>query len=278
MSNTYHQQNQQAWDLTAIHKYAADVEHDVAFIRAGHLNLLPAEIALLQPIVSSCQRVIHLQCSHGLDALSLWQLGAREVIGVDISAEMLALAQQKSDQLGAPARWVHADILATPHDLDATADLVYTGKGALPWIMDLAAWATVVARLLKPGGCFYLFEGHPLNWVWEPDASDFRLRGDGGTYFANDPRVNRTFPAAVVTRVRPDDDGNYQPIEHQWTLAQVITALIDAGLTLRRFAEYPLHFWPEFGDIPAADHDRLPHTFALLMTKDAAAMQVVRQR
>lgn len=267
MTMPYHQQNQQAWDLTAIHKYAADVEHDVALIQAGQTNLLPEEIAVLQPIVPTCRRVIHLQCSHGLDALSLWQMGAGEVVGVDISAEMLALAQQKSDRLAAPARWVQADILATPHELDETADLVYTGKGALPWMMDLAAWAQVVVRLLKPGGWFYLLEGHPLNWVWEPAASEFRLRTDGGTYFANDPRVNRTFPAAVVTRVRPDDAAAPQAVEHQWTLAQVITALINAGLSLHRFDEYPMHFWPEFDAIPAADHERLPHTFALLMKK-----------
>lgn len=267
MTLTYHQQNQQAWDLTARHKYADDVAHDVALLRAGKTNLLAEEIAILKTIVPTCQRVIHLQCSHGLDALSLWQMGAGEVIGVDISAEMLALAQQKSDQLAAPAQWIHADILATPHDLDGTADLVYTGKGALPWMMDLVAWAAVVVRLLKPGGYFYLFEGHPLNWVWEPEASDFRLRTDGGDYFAQQPRVNRTFPAAVVTRARPDDADAPQPVEHQWTVAQVITALIEAGLMLRRFEEYPVHFWPEFAAIPAAEHDRLPHTFALLMTK-----------
>ena len=72
----YHQQNEQAWDLTARHKYADDVANAVALLRAGQTNLLPEEIALLQAIVPTCQRVIHLQCSHGLDALSLWQMGA----------------------------------------------------------------------------------------------------------------------------------------------------------------------------------------------------------
>lgn len=262
-----HQQNQQVWDLTARYKYADDIEADVALLQAGQVSLLPEELALLAPLVPACRRVIHLQCSHGLDALSLWKLGAKEVIGVDISAEMLVLAQQKSDRLAAPARWVHADILATPHDLDGTADLVYTGKGALPWMMDLAAWAAVVARLLRPGGWFYVFEGHPLNWVWEPEADHFYLRTDGGHYFSPQPRVNRTFPAAVVERAQPSDTGAPQAVEHQWTLAQTVTALLNAGLTLQRFAEYPTHFWPEFAAIPAADHDRLPHTFALLMTK-----------
>jgi ubiquinone/menaquinone biosynthesis C-methylase UbiE len=72
------------------------------------------------------------------------------VIGVDISDNMIACARAKSDQLGAPATWYCCDILDTPSHLNQTADLVYTGRGALNWIMDIEAWATVVARLLKP--------------------------------------------------------------------------------------------------------------------------------
>jgi hypothetical protein len=45
--------------------------------------------------------------------------------------------------------------------LNGTADLVYTGKGALPWVMDLERWAAVIERLLKPGGRLFVFEGAP---------------------------------------------------------------------------------------------------------------------
>ena len=38
---------------------------------------------------------------------------------------------------GAPARWVEADVLDVPHDLDGTGDLVYTGRGAIIWLQDL---------------------------------------------------------------------------------------------------------------------------------------------
>ena len=49
-------------------------------------------------------------------------------------------------------RWVEADVLETPHDLDGTADLVYTGRGAILWLQDLDAWAAVLRRLLAPDG------------------------------------------------------------------------------------------------------------------------------
>ncbi|RYG63494.1 class I SAM-dependent methyltransferase, partial [bacterium] len=164
-----HEGNRDAWNRTSRGGYGCDVAKDVALIRSGGTNLMPAELRLLGDL-SGVDRAIHLQCSHGLDALSLLSLGAREVVGIDISEEMIALAREKSDALGARARWIRADVLDAPHDLDGTADLVHTGRGALPWMMDLDAWARVVARLLRPGGRVHLLEGHPLDSLWREDA------------------------------------------------------------------------------------------------------------
>ena len=75
-----------------------------------------------------CKRAIHLQCAGGRETLSLWNQGAAEVIGVDISDTMIACAQAKSDRLRAPATWYCCDILDTPSVLNRTADLVYTGR------------------------------------------------------------------------------------------------------------------------------------------------------
>lgn len=133
--------NQDAWDRAAL-AYKDDIERDVAVLREGQNNLLVPERRILGDL-SGVGRAIHLQCSHGLDALSLLNLGVDEVIGVDISRVMLDQAAQKSEALGAKAKWVHCDVLDTPAGLDATADLVYTGRGALPWVCDLGRWAAV---------------------------------------------------------------------------------------------------------------------------------------
>jgi predicted TPR repeat methyltransferase len=132
-----HRENERVWDMVARSKYARDVDEDVAFLKAGGISLMSHERRLLGNLTSWCARAIHLQCSHGLDALSLWKLGAGEVIGVDISECMLALADRKARLLAAPAKWIHSNVLDVPEELNATADLVYTGKGALPWVMDL---------------------------------------------------------------------------------------------------------------------------------------------
>ena len=61
--------NEAAWDRAA-QKYAPEVEPDVAFLRDGGVALLDPERAALGDL-SGCARAIHLQCSHGLEALSL---------------------------------------------------------------------------------------------------------------------------------------------------------------------------------------------------------------
>ena len=258
--------NAVAWDRTAT-KYAAEVDADVALLRAGGTSLLPPEVRVLAPLLRQGGRAIHLQCSHGLDTLSLWRLGASSVVGVDFSERMLAIAEQKAALLRAPATWVHADVLGPPADLTGTADVVYTGKGALPWIRDLERWAAVIARLLVPGGRFFLFEGHPLNWVWDTDARQVRLREDA-SYFATSPRANTDFPGRYLQRL--SSEAGQQPVdafEWQWTLGDVLSTCVASGLVLEEVREHAEHFWPQFEAVPRDEFVRLPHTFSVRMRR-----------
>ena len=260
--------NQAAWDVTAA-KYAPEVERDVERLRAGDVSaLLDAERRLLGDL-SGCGRAIHLQCSHGLEALTLWKLGAREVVGVDLSGAMLEQARLKSEALEAPAAWVQSDVLEVPQELDGTADLVYTGKGALPWVMDLERWAGVVVRLLRPNGRLFVFEGHPLNWVWEPDADTHRLRPDGGDYFWRQARPNRDFPGLAIEHFTAAGEPAPTAYERQWTLGEIVTAVASTGLVVERLEEHPEHFWPQLQHISGDELRRLPHTFTLVARRPA---------
>src|SRR3954454_17714393 len=154
-----HAANRLAWEEAA-ERYEGWFDEAVALIRSGGVNLFGAEGELIGDLHGRWRRGIHLHCAGGRDTLSLWNLGADEVVGIDFSPRMLELAARLSEATGAPARWVEADVVATPDELDGTGDLVYTGRGSRPWIADLAAWAAVVVRLLAPDGRFVLFEGH----------------------------------------------------------------------------------------------------------------------
>src|SRR3954453_23557363 len=125
-----HAANRLPWGEAA-GRYAGWFGEARALIRSGGVNLFGAEVELIGDLHGRCRRAIHLQCAGGRDTLSLWNLGADEVVGVDFSPRMLALAGRLAAATGAPARWVEADILDVPHELDGTADLVYTGRGAI---------------------------------------------------------------------------------------------------------------------------------------------------
>jgi len=250
---TEHQNNATWWNETASWYRG---QNELELIRSGGSTLFPAEREILGDLTPWCRRAIHLQCSHGNDALSLLHDGAGEVVGVDISEKLLSVASEKATALHANAKWVLSDILETPHSLDATADLVYTGKGAICWMMDIEEWARVVARLLKPGGKFFIYEGHPLDWVWSENADTYILDDKYGNYFSTE---FRTSLFAAKTQAKPQ--------YRQWTLAQTVNSLIDAGLTIERLMEYPQHFWGIHPRMPEEQSNRLPHTFAILARK-----------
>lgn len=268
-TTTLHEQNRAAWNEAA-NRYAREIESDVAFLQAGGKNFCPPEYTFLQNLDFWCHRAIHLQCAGGRDTLSLLNLGAREVVGVDISDRMIEVAQAKSTLMNAPAKWYRCDILDTPDELNSTADLVYTGRGAICWIMDLDVWASVVARLLKPGGKLYLFDGHPILWMWDLEATEFRFDPNPlyNDYFTTGVVTEQGWPASYMPAdAVPATDQQARKNERQWTVAAIVNAVIGAGLTIERLGEHPEPYWNQYPNMPDEIRRRLPNTFSLLAKK-----------
>jgi SAM-dependent methyltransferase len=256
-----HASNRAAWDEAA-ERYEGWLAEAIELIRGGGTNLFGAEVELIGDLRGRCRRAIHLQCAGGRDTLSLWNLGADEVVGIDFSPRMLALARRLAEATGAPARWIESDVLATPHDLDGTADLVYTGRGSLVWLQDLDAWAAVVARLLSRTGRFVLFEGHPVEWLFDVDA-DGRWIATDYDYFGGAEASKGWAPEYIDRLSLPDDDQSWK-FARAWTLGEVITALLGAGLRLERVTEHPIDWWGGHADVRAEDAGRIPLSFSVV--------------
>ena len=63
--------------------------------------------------------------------------------------------------------------------LDGEFDVVYTSRGVLGWLPDIAGWARVVAHFLAPGGTFFITEAHPVIRRFEDEGvapGELRLR------------------------------------------------------------------------------------------------------
>ena len=256
-----HAANRLAWDEAA-ERYEGWFAEAVALIKAGGTNLLPPEIELIGDLHGRCRRAIHLQCAGGRDTLSLWTAGAEEVVGVDFSPRMLDLARRLTEATGAPARWILADVLDTPRDLDGTADLLYTGRGSLMWLQDLDAWAAVLRRLLAPQGRLVIFEGHPAEWLFDVDA-DGRWIATDYDYFAG-PEASKGWAPEYIDRLSLSDDEQHWKFARAWTLGEIVTALLASGLKLERVAEHPTDWWGGHADVRAADRGRIPLSFSIL--------------
>ena len=255
-----HEATRRAWDEAA-ERYEGWFDEAVTLIRSGGVNLFGAEVELIGDLHGRCRRAIHLQCAGGRDTLSLWNLGADEVVGVDYSARMLELAARLTDATGAPARWIHSDVLDTPHDLDGTADLLYTGRGSLIWLQDLDAWAAVVARLLAPGGRFVLFEGHPAEWLFDADE-DGRWIATDYDYFGG-PEASKGWASEYIDRLSIDDADQSWKFARAWTLGEIVTALLQTDLQLEAVTEYPIDWWGGHDDVRAQDRGRVPLSFSI---------------
>ena len=161
--------NRANWDeRTAVHLGPGSA-YDLAPLRAGRAQL----DAIVRNELGSVagQKVLHLQCHFGRDTLTLLQQGAANAVGLDFSAPAIDAARRLAAELGLSerARFVEADLYDAPAAVAETAafDLVFVTWGALPWLPDIAGWASIVAGFLRPGGRLYLAEGHPAALVFD---------------------------------------------------------------------------------------------------------------
>jgi SAM-dependent methyltransferase len=261
-----HASNRAAWDEAA-ERYEGWFDEAVAMIRGGGSNLFPVEHDLIGDLRAGAgtARAIHLQCAGGRDTLSLWNLGAREVVGVDISPGMLRLADRLAIATGAPARWIESDVLDTPGELDGTADLLYTGRGAIIWLHDLAAWAAVLRRLLSPAGRLVIFDGHPAEWLFDADE-DGHLIATDYDYFGG-AEASKGWAPEYIDRLSIADDDQSWKFARAWTLGEIVTALLRAGLRLERVVEYPVDWWAGHRDLRPEDRGRIPLSFGITATR-----------
>jgi SAM-dependent methyltransferase len=180
---------------------------------------------------------------------------------------MLALAERLTAATGAPARWVLSDVLETPRELDGTGDLVYTGRGSLIWLQDLDAWAAVIGRLLSPAGRFVLFEGHPVEWLFDADEDGHWIATDYD-YFGGAEASKGWAPEYIDRLSLAEPDQNWK-FARAWTLGEVITALLGADLRLERVEEHPIDWWGGHADVREDERGRIPLSFSVVGRKRA---------
>jgi 2-polyprenyl-3-methyl-5-hydroxy-6-metoxy-1,4-benzoquinol methylase len=242
-------QNRVYWEHLAPHRPGEPVE----FFRTGGSALTDTELALVGDLTG--RRVLHLACSVGDEAISFAQLGA-EVTGVDIAPSHLATARAKAAAVGVSVTFIEADMTNLAPSLTGY-DLIYISWGGICWVPDLRSWTRSLASRLTLGGTLLISEHHPLwevltvrgNNTLAVTADYFNAARDGYTDPSKAPQITRTLGTPALP---------HRSYVH--SLGAVVTAVLDAGLTLSALQEHPYpDSYPGLGE--SADH--IPATYLL---------------
>jgi SAM-dependent methyltransferase len=213
--------------------------YDVEGFKAGRETLDPVALAGLGDVRG--QSLLHLQCHFGLDTLS-WARRGATVTGADFSDQAISAARNLAQELSIAATFVHSNLYDLPQRLAGPFDRVFTSHGVLSWLPDLDEWARVIARFLKPGGLFFIVEAHPVALMFDDRRGATAL---GLCY----PYFHQHAP------LREEENGSYavpeaptEGVAYYWfhSVADIVGALLRAGLRLTSFEEYPFMKWAYF--------------------------------
>ncbi|MDQ6874435.1 MAG: class I SAM-dependent methyltransferase [Actinomycetota bacterium] len=218
--------NRRWWDAAADGYH---VEHG-AFL--GELSFVwcpegldEASAGLLGPVAG--RRILEVGCGSAPCARWLRRAGG-SVVGLDLSAGMLAHAVAAASRTGVSVPLVQANAGALPFR-DGSFDLACSAFGAVPFVADSARVMAEVARVLRPRGRWVFAVVHPLRWIFADDPGPDGLTVQS-SYFDRTPYIE--FDAA----------GAATYVEHHRTLGDRVREIAGAGLRLLDVVEPE---WPD---------------------------------
>lgn len=263
MENNYIEFNRESWNKRLDAHLKSDFYNMKGFMK-GETSLRHIELEMLGDITG--KSVLHLQCHFGQDTLSMSRMGAKTT-GVDLSDKAIEKAREFNKKLGLDAEFICSDIYALDEHLDGQFDVVFSSYGTIGWLPDLQRWAKVIHRFLKPGGRFIFVEFHPVVWMFDDAFKEIEY-----SYF-NEQEIIETSSGTYA-----DQSADFQTTTISWNhpLDEVIGNLLQSGLRLDHFREYPYSPYNCFSEMQKIENEKfiikslpksIPMTYSLFATK-----------
>jgi SAM-dependent methyltransferase len=205
--------------------------------------------------------VAHLQCHIGNDTLSLTRLGAT-CVGLDFSADAIGAARALAAATNAPMTFVESPVYDALDVMErGEFDLVYATCGAINWLPDIGRWAKVVAGLLRPGGRVYLRDSHPILFALDED----RLPGEVVLKYPYTERGQALAMDEATSYTGEGTMANTRTYEWNHSVAEIVQAMIDAGLTITAAADENILEWEFYPGQPVVSQGQwgLPSELAM---------------
>jgi len=117
----------------------------------------------------SGKRFLDIGCGSGLHSLAALQLGASEVLALDIDPDSVSTTRKLLTKYAAEGRWTAKEVSVFELDVKVARpfDIVYSW-GVLHHTGDMHRALRSAAALVAPGGCFVfaLYARTALCWLW----------------------------------------------------------------------------------------------------------------
>jgi SAM-dependent methyltransferase len=224
--------NRRNWDDRVPIHLQSDF-YNVESFKAGRSTLLPIEREELGDVRG--KTLLHLQCHFGMDTLS-WAREGAIVTGVDFSGPAIEAARSLAEDMQIDARFIETDVYKLPEALSGSFDIVFASYGVLCWLPDLPAWFEVAANFLKPGGVFYIIDGHPIMDMLADGEPELTY-----PYLGAEPLRFESAATYTDQQANVDHERTYQ-FAHG--LGEIVGAAIDAGLQVEFLHEFTHGFFP----------------------------------
>jgi ubiquinone/menaquinone biosynthesis C-methylase UbiE len=196
-------------------------------------------------------RILDLGCGFGDFARKARSLGARSVVGIDVSERMLERAAEQTQDPAIAYRQSSIEQL----DLGGERFDLVVSSLTLHYVQDYAAALARVAALLAPGGRFVFSVEHPMctarpQQTWVRDDFGRALYWPVDEYRIEGARQTHWFVDEVT--------------KYHRTIETYVNGLIGAGFTLRALAEPEPVPGAEDGAVPNLELARRRPPFLLL--------------
>jgi SAM-dependent methyltransferase len=209
------------------------------------------------------KKIANLLGSKGNKAVSLAILGA-DVTVVDISEGNKQYATELAEAAGVHISYLVSDVINIPAEEQlADYDFVLLEVGVLHYFTDLNPLFELVYTLLKPGGRFILRDYHPM--VSKLISVENNQVAADGDYFDDGLKevdVAYSFLLPEDERVKLKKN-----TIRRWTLGEVVSAVIRAGLSLESLEEEAGIRWAFPQESPGGIENRIPGLFTILANR-----------
>ncbi|MBT4035568.1 MAG: class I SAM-dependent methyltransferase [Candidatus Marinimicrobia bacterium] len=261
----YTQANREAWNEAMPHHQKSNADKwDNAFATQGFSVITEPELSLIKALNIEGQKIAHVCCNNGIELMSLKNMGAGECVGFDISDEAIQEAQGRAAKFDIACKFVQTDIYDIPEKYHDEFDIVYISIGCLGWMPGIQRFFGKIASLLNESGELFIHESHPFSEMLpSDDLENVDPMKIIEPYFKKDPYI--------------DNDGidyigntSYQSKTMYWfvwTISDIIMGIIDNGLKVRHFSEYPDDISTLHGKNQDAGPD-IPLSYILIAEKE----------